>query len=334
MRYKNLDNAKWILTLLMVLYHIQFVGDAKYNMTFMAIKNLGDCVVPTFSLISGFLFWSTVKEFLDLKYKLLRRIQALLIPYLLWNFINTFFANWQGGRRGVSLLYINIWDNIVMWNSSPHFWYIFMLMFWAALSPILYILYKHKGGMVILFTVSVAYLIYKGNNVLHSRFIYMLYVWAGAVGFYFPNLMSKLVFVGEQKLKKIVLTTLFLLTYLGMYFIYCDKPIGMGVKVWLYGLRALFLLIALLNLPLEKIGKMTGFKYSFWIFAVHYWLDSFIEMYVSRLVYNSLLYQLITWVIVVMIGMVTGVFFEKNVPVLFKVLSGNRVYNDARSLNV
>lgn len=74
MRYNCLDNAKWILTLLMVLYHIQFIGDPDNNLTFMVIKNLGDCVVPAFSIISGFLFWHTVKRFSDLKYKFLSRI--------------------------------------------------------------------------------------------------------------------------------------------------------------------------------------------------------------------------------------------------------------------
>lgn len=322
MRYKYLDNAKWILTLLMVLYHIQFIEDSKYNLTFMAIKNLGDCVVPAFSIISGFLFWSTVKDFSDLKYKFLRRISALLIPYLLWNFINTIFVNLAGGRRGISLLHINIWDNLVMWKSSPHFWYIFMLMFWTILSPVLYILYKHKVGVAILFAISLAYLIYKGNNVLHSRFIYILFVWAGVIGFYFPDLIYKII-INERR-KKIVLTTLFMLTYLGMYFIYCDKPIGMGIKVWLYGLRALVLLMLLVNMPLAKIGSMTEFKYSFWVFAVHYWLDVYIGAIVARVVSNSHVYQVFTWLIVATIGLITGIIVDKKIPVLFRLLSGNR----------
>ena len=51
MRYRELDNAKWILTLLIVLYHIPFVGINKYESAFLAVKNLGDCVVPAFSII-------------------------------------------------------------------------------------------------------------------------------------------------------------------------------------------------------------------------------------------------------------------------------------------
>lgn len=306
----------------MVLYHIQFIGDSKNNFTFMAIKNLGDCVVPAFSIISGFLFWNTVKDFSDLKYKFLRGISALLIPYLLWNVINTVFVNWAGGRRGISLLHINIWDNIVMWNSSPHFWYIFMLMFWTILSPVLYILYKHKVGVAILFAISLAYLIYKGNNVLHSRFIYILFVWAGVIEFYFPDLIDKIIIIDRKK--KIVLTTLFLLTYLGMYFIYCDKSVGMGIKVWLYGLRAVVLLMLLVNMPLLKIGTMIKFKYSFWVFAVHYWLDVYIGAIVARGVSNSHVYQVFTWLIVVTIGLMTGILVDKKIPVLFRFLSGNR----------
>lgn len=55
-RIKSLDNTKWILTLLICLYHIQFMGDEKYSTLFYWVKDLGNCVVQVFSLISGFLF--------------------------------------------------------------------------------------------------------------------------------------------------------------------------------------------------------------------------------------------------------------------------------------
>ena len=56
-RIKSLDNTKWILTLLICLYHIQFMGDEKYSTLFYWEKDLGNCVVQVFSLISGFLFF-------------------------------------------------------------------------------------------------------------------------------------------------------------------------------------------------------------------------------------------------------------------------------------
>lgn len=322
MRNVYLDNAKWILTLLMVLYHIQFVGEPKYESTFMWIKNLGDCVVPAFSVISGFLFWNTVKNFSDLKYKILRRISTLLIPYFLWNIINSILLNLIGGRTGISLFYVNPWNNIIMWESSPHFWYIFMLMFWTVLSPLLLLFYNKKGGVVILVTISLAYLYYKGDTVLHSRFIYILYVWAGAIGYYYPNLISKTKY--KEGIKKKIMTIILALSYFGVYFIYCGGSLGMGIKVWIYGIRAIALLMILVNFPLLKIGISTGYRYSFWVFAVHYWLDSYIGGIIANVVNNVYIYQLLTWVIVVTIGLFTGIITDKKLPFLFRLLSGDR----------
>jgi len=319
MRNRNLDNAKWILTLLMVLYHIQFAGDEKYYFSFMLIKNFGDCVVPAFAIISGFLFWSTVRTFDDIKGKYRRRVYSLLIPYVLWNLINTLYLNFRGGEWGISLFELNIWNDIIMWNSSPHFWYLFMLMFWTILSPILWLLYRKKGGVIVLFVTTVAYLIYKGDNVLHSRFIYIIHLWSGLLGFYYPDFLDKICYEGKKR-KRILCILIFL--YLAIYFIYCFDSIGMGLKVWLYGIRGVFLLIVLLNIRFEKIGLLSGFRYSFWIFSVHFWLDSYVGSFVRRFVSNPHLYQLLTWILVVFIGFVSGVIMYKKTPKIFKLLSG------------
>ena len=42
---KHLDNVKWILTLLIVLYHIGLPYQNKYESLFYLIKNLGDGAV-------------------------------------------------------------------------------------------------------------------------------------------------------------------------------------------------------------------------------------------------------------------------------------------------
>lgn len=305
----------------MVLYHIQFVGDEKYSFSFLMIKNFGDCVVPAFAIISGFLFWSTVRNFDDLKGKYKRRIYSLLFPYALWNLINTLFVNWQVGKRGVSLLDLNIWRNIIMWDSSPHFWYLFMLMFWTVLSPILYLLYNKKEGRLVLLLLSGAYLFYKGDLILHSRFIYILYTWAGMIGFCYPDLLNEFCFEGKKRRTVIYIA---LTIYLGIYFIYCVQPLGMGVKVWLYAIRAVALLITLFNFPFAKIGVATNYKYSFWIYAVHYWLDNSLGGIISAYISNAHIYQIVTWGTVTAIGLTIGIIVSHTLSKVFKLLTGSR----------
>lgn len=66
-RIKSLDNTKWILTLLICLYHIQFMCDEKYSTLFYWVKDLGNCVVQVFSLISGFLFFRNIRNLADVR---------------------------------------------------------------------------------------------------------------------------------------------------------------------------------------------------------------------------------------------------------------------------
>lgn len=322
MRDEKIDNSKWMLTLLIVLYHIQFTGCEKFQNGFMFIKNLGDCVVPAFAIISGFLFWRNVRHFADIRNKMTRRVRSLLIPYLLWNSINIPVMNFLRGKWGVDLLDFNFLYDIVLGDSSPHFWYIFMLMFWTFFSPILYFLYKNKWGVVVLFALSSVYLIYKGDSVLHSRFIYMIYVWAGLFGFRFPNMLGNL--CAEKRNRRILYAIISFTVYFGLYFIYCEGQLGMAIKVWLYAARALFLLIGLMNLPLMKIGSMTNFKYSFWLFAIHFWLDVYFSMFVARHVLNSYLYQFFTLSLVLIFGLSIGFVVNRKIPALFRLLTGNR----------
>lgn len=131
---ERIDNTKWILTLLIVLYHIQLLGSAE-GLTadiFMYIKNLGDCVVPAFALISGYLFFYNADSFASVKAKMYRRIWTLLIPYLAWNLLNSLYLIVRNnGVRGFfgGLLTFNWYRHCILWDASPHFWYILCLCF-------------------------------------------------------------------------------------------------------------------------------------------------------------------------------------------------------------
>lgn len=183
-RCRKLDNVKWILTLLIVLYHIQYVGQTGVaEKIFGYIKNLGDCVVPAFALISGYFFWSNISNITDVREKMKKRVYTLLVPYVLWNLLNTIILNVMSkGYRSIDIFNVNMWMDIIQWNSSPHFWYIFMLMFWTLFAPILYFVYKDKRVLTLLFLSQGLYLLYKGEAIYHSRFIYILYTWGGILG--------------------------------------------------------------------------------------------------------------------------------------------------------
>lgn len=253
-------------------------------------KNLGDCVVPAFALISGYLFWSNISNITDVGLKMKRRIYTLLIPYLLWNFLNTIMRNiMNNGYRNI--FNINVLTDIIQWNSSPHFWYIFMLMFWTVFVPVLYLAYKDKRILTLLFLSQGLYLIHKGGAIQHSRFIYILYTWGGYIGYNYSDLWEKIEELSEKKKNTIGVCAFTSYMILG---ILTSLDMEMQIKVWIYVIRAIFLIIGSFVLPEIIIGRRTGYRFSFWIFAIHYWLDVYVSAFISKYV-GGIFYQLTTW---------------------------------------
>lgn len=323
-RCRKLDNVKWVLTILIVLYHVQYYGQTgTTEKIFYYIKNLGDCVVPAFALISGYLFWSNIGNISDVYEKMKRRVHTLLVPYLLWNLLNTIMLNVMNkGYRSKDVFDVNIWTDIIQWNASPHFWYIFMLMFWTLFAPILYFAYKDKRVLTLLFFSQVLYLMYKGEAIYYSRFIYILYTWGGYIGYNYFNLCERI----EQwssRSKKIIGSSAFAgyLLLGGVLAYYVDM--GMHIKIWICAIRAVLLIIGCFNLPELIIGKKTNYKFSFWIFAVHYWLDTYISAFVYNYV-DGIAYQFITWGVVFLLALASGAALNKVWHKGFELMTGNR----------
>ena len=324
MRDKQLDNIKWILTILMLLYHIQYHGNGQDYSAFMYIKNFGECDMPAFALISGFLFWRNVEKIEDLKTKLLNRVYTLLIPYLLWNFINTILNNTVNiGMKNIDsrIFNVNILTDIILCNSTPHFWYIFLLMFWAVFSPILYFCYKDKRFLTIMLISQLVYIIVMGENILHSRFVYIVYTWGGYLGYKRYNILSYITELNKKK-KTILLMvsgSIFLLIKTAMH----NYDFEINLRVWLYLVEAIALILFTANTPMLLFGKKTNYEYCFWIFAVHFWFDYYISIIVNEYV-EGLLYQVVTFTTVLLLATVSGIIVKKVCPRMFKLLVGGR----------
>lgn len=322
---KRLDNTKWILTLLIVFYHIpvpENVNDLQEK-ALLYCKNLGECVVTSFALISGFLFFYNAHNLFDIYIKMRKRIWTLFVPYILWNFINSLYLILR--NNGISAFFKEIFiadwiKNIFYWGSSPHFWYIFMLIFWTVLAPALFIIYRSKGLLATLLLLQTVYFIYKGADILTSRYVYILYTWGGALGKYFPNLFENISCSNEKKRK--LYFSFFLIIFLIIRLFY-NEVTNNGILVWCYGARSIFLILALINAPYEWIGIKTNYDFSFWVFAIHYYLD----MIISGYVYNNIsivAVQILSWIFVLTFIIILGILVKYLSPKFFSMLTGHR----------
>lgn len=323
---ERLDGTKWFLTLMIVLYHIYYpnveMGGDEYNL-FMYIKNIADCTVPAFSLISGYLFFRNIETMNDVKSKICRRMRTLVIPYILWNFLHSLCL--VVCNNGLQSLFDYDWiRGVLLWDSSPHFWYIFMLIFWTIFSPVLYIIFKKKNILCIFTVAQIAYFIYVGENILTSRFCYIVYTWGAVAGIYVPNIIESICsFFDGYKWKALLFSVMGML-YFGIYVVYADVQNNF-IRVFFYFFRALIVLIVSLNIP--QIGikyRRNIHKYSFWVFAVHYYLDNIVSNVLYELKVPILVYQLGSWMCVVVIGVVSGALLQKWIPSVYGVLIGER----------
>lgn len=129
--------------------------------------------VPVFFLISGFLFFYSIKEFDKATYtkKLSKRVQSLVIPYFLWNFIAIavkFCLSYSSKSVEIhftlrrllnTLFYCDNFNGIFVLVSGPNkppypidvpLWYIRDLFLMVLISPLLYYLIKKIGGSLII----------------------------------------------------------------------------------------------------------------------------------------------------------------------------------------
>lgn len=117
-------------------------------------QTLVKVAVPVFFIISGYLFFSNVKEW-DLtvyKEKMLRRVKTLLIPYLIWNLLmavklktfswSMFWIYWK--PAGVQIDWFGN-EQLMTAPANMPLWFLRDLIIVSLLTPIIYISIRRLG---------------------------------------------------------------------------------------------------------------------------------------------------------------------------------------------
>lgn len=161
---KKLSNYNAILAILVVLIHTEniYAYTSLFDGSWFSIfvkglewlisKNIASIAVPSFFMISGILFY---RDFTLDKYpkKLKARTLSLIIPFLLWNLFR-FLLFYCLGKAGVTeslfnaprLLFTkeNFIDGIFFYKYNLGFWFMYQLILFTLLAPVIRILTKNK----------------------------------------------------------------------------------------------------------------------------------------------------------------------------------------------
>lgn len=114
---------------------------------------LGAIAVPCFFFLSGFTLF---RNYQPKKYpqKLRSRLHTLVFPYLLWNTVSLFFiilctytpiANFISGRETFVPSFSNFIEGIFLYKYNFQFWFLYDLIFYVLLTPIIHLLLSRKS---------------------------------------------------------------------------------------------------------------------------------------------------------------------------------------------
>lgn len=298
--------------------------------------------VPAFFLISGYLFFSQLKQWNHGIWigKIKKRIKTLLVPYLIWNIIAFgayFLAQCVKSRGLVSLIacfqsqgsWHIFWDSSSGWMPMDFpLWFIRDLMAVALFCPIIYWLIKNKvGGLVSIITATIIHLlcIWPITNGLSSTAI-LFFMMGAYLRLHGYDLLS--VFKPIEILSY-VLTSVFLIAIVYCWGRYRINPY-LHHSLQLFGtITTLAIASRLCNTKIEKIGNSFS-KTAFWVFAIQciYVIDV-AKFAVSILIPGDshiigIVHYFISATIALIICVVSYFIFNKLTPTVTKILCGSR----------
>ncbi len=349
-----LNNALAILVVLIhtynaVAYNLQYKLSASTTVLIfedIVAQDIARIAVPLFFSISGYLFYRNA-SYSNLKDKLSRRIHSLLIPFLIWNTIYFFVfaiitripkvADVLNSVDYVELNAKNIIQGIFFYKYNYIMWFIYQLIIFSVLSPlILFLVNKRVYGYITVVALFVLYSLgFEEIPNLSSHTI--------IVGLY-PNQFCYFLFgalVGKNKLipSKDCRKTAIVLFVLGQIVWIVNKGV---YKEWksnalyiIFGLLSIYAVFLFLASHKEEFiinekSKLTLLiNNNFIIFACHpFILEAVQKIMYYLLPHNSLgaiIDFIVSSLITILICVVIGEMLKKANLRVFRVLTGGRV---------
>lgn len=164
--WKKKTIVSYLLSVMVIWIHISSFANYNFDDSILAkmmlsipffIKDtFSRMAVPLFFIISGAVFFRNYTNETYLK-KLKARFFSLVIPYFVWNILNmlfvimtsySFVSNYFIGREKFVLSVKNILLSVFLYGSNGQFWFVFCLIVFVALSPLIELTMRSKfvGG--------------------------------------------------------------------------------------------------------------------------------------------------------------------------------------------
>lgn len=292
--------------------------------------------VPLFFIISGCLFFRNCEGIKNVFLKMKSRITTLLVPFLLWNIIDMMFqiitsysfcSRFFTGRKPFDLDVLNILQSIFFAKSNGPFWFIFALIIFVIISPLIFYSLKNK---YVSFSVLIILLFLHFNNInlALKSFINtdsIIYYYLGCIiGKYYFDIFSNKI----NKSKIYVCLILFLICE-----IFSILKVFEIIDIIKYFDTIFYLIFALsfwylCDLFIEKIPQADFFNSSFYVYAMHINIESVLAVVIWLVLPKNDYFSIINFILTVLITLTIIYYFsillKKYVPKAYNLLGGGR----------
>jgi len=281
-------------------------------------------VVSSFFMLSAMLFFRRF-QWNQLMDKWKRRVQTLLVPYLLWNTIYfcmfallpriPFFARLIN-TPPATLTFSSVLSGVFLHEYAGFLWFIKVLILLTVLSPLFYVLFSKKYIAEISLAVLLHFVLHPpfvlpAELSLHWRFFFFY-----GVGAYVSLRVPDAARVTAPKpLRILLLCAIPLYAYVHTIFVSEWYSIAVIASLW-FGVDA------------ERVRDRAVYETSFFVYLTHFLLFSVIKKIQYALVPHTEAWMLITYFSVAWIALLILIplafLLRKRIPKTYSVLFGGR----------
>ena len=321
----------FLMSVLVILVHS--VNNESFFESFI-VQNICQYAIPSFFIMSGFLFFRTASNIKVVFDKILKRAYTLLIPYLMWNVIyylmNVIF------KKEVYFSMNNLVNSAFHYTYNPVFWYMYQLLILICISPVIYYLLKNvyvKYIFLIIFILIIAF----GIDIKIVNEDAILYYYIGALISVLYN-DKKIELIDKSKFKSTLLifaVTVILFSVLKYSFkLFPNIYNVLILSVVLNRIAGVFLLFYFIDYFYDYTYVDDCMKINFFIYCTHYMvarvmihISELIQKYINFL-YLDLIIQIILFLMTPYVAIRFAMFLyeilNKYCPKYYKLLTGDR----------
>lgn len=293
--------------------------------------------VPGFFILSGALFFRNYdnSQFIE---KLSTRIKSLVLPYLTWNVLGLlvaiiltipFLEKFVLEREVFDYTIGSLIAGVFHHKYQPLFWYVFYLILFVILSPILYLVYKRKTFCILSFILAFSmYCI--GYRLPSSIFFRTDPIFYYSIGAFIGCHYSKIIFLEMYTRKsKVLFLLLFILCSTLLYLrfggdsVHDQTPVGIILVT--VSSACLFTLVSETKIPyFNKVRALP-----FIIYASHMYTVALFAKIIPQILPLSFGWNYaITLILSTFLSIVCAYYFsilcQRHFPLFWRFLSGGR----------